>query len=149
MTKKKPEADEPLKVAGQTVHLALPERMAVRVSINSAARDGSVIRHQHSAVLIVAGALLLCWPTGLAKAQEAGLRYRHDLLEFGADAIDFLYERGAEAGQPYEQTRREIIAAGNAAVELVHASLVTAEDLEEAKGNSKAPEGSGSESSSA
>jgi hypothetical protein len=142
-------SDEPMKVAGQTVHLELPARMAVRVSINSAARDGSVIRHQHSAVLIVAGALLLCWPTGYAKASEAGLRYRHDLLEFGADAIDFLFARGEEAGQSYEQTRREIIAAGNAAVELVSDSLITAEDLEEARGNSKGPEESGSGSSSA
>lgn len=142
-------SDEPMKVAGQTVHLELPARMAVRVSINSAARDGSVIRHQHSAILIVAGALLLCWPTGLAKAGEAGLRYRHDLLEFGADAIDFFFEQGAARGESPEQTRREIIRAGNAALELVQNSLVTAEDLEEAKGNSRAPEGSGSESSSA
>jgi hypothetical protein len=142
-------SDEPLKVAGQTVHLELPARMAVRVAIGSAMRDGSVIRHQHSAVLIVAGALLLCWPTGLAKATAEGLRYRHDLLEFGADAVDFFFAQGAARGESPEQTRREVIRAGNAALDLVQSSLITEEDLGEAKGNSKAPEGGGSESSSA
>lgn len=149
MTKKKPEADEPMKVAGQTVDLQLPARMAHRIAIGSALRDGSVIRHQHSAVLIVAGALLLCWPSGLTKAQAAGLRYRHDLLEFGADAVDFLFEQGANAGQTPEQTRREVIRAGNAAVELVQASLLTEEDLVEATGNSTAKPDDSSESSTA
>lgn len=148
MTKKKPE-DEPMRVAGQTVHLELPARMAHRIAIGSALRDGTVIRHQHSAVMIVAGALLLCWPTGMAKAQAEGLRYRHDLLEFGADAIDFLFAQGAAAGQTPEQTRREVIRAGNAATELVQADLITEEDLVEARGNSKESPDASNESSSA
>lgn len=142
-------SDEPMKVAGQTVVLELPARMAHRIAIGSAARDPGVVRYQHSAVPFVAAALLLCWPTGMAKAQAEGVRYRHDLLDFGADAIDFFFAQGAAKGQTVEQTRREVIAAGNAALEKVQASLITSEDLEEARGNSRPTPDSSSGSSTA
>lgn len=145
MTKKKPEAEEPMKVAGQTVALELPARVSARLGIFALLTDRSVTGNQQSAQLLGAAALMLCWPTAQAKL---GLGYHHRMLDYGADVIDALVEEGKKLGQTEAKTMGEIIRAGNRALDLVVASLPAKAHMEEAEGNSEARKEDGSARSS-
>jgi hypothetical protein len=117
----------PITVGGQTVELELPRRMSIRHAIVcSAARDRA---REQTARLVVAAALLLCWSS--IEHKDGLPAYRHDLLEYGDEAIDFLLRVGA--------TMPEIIRAGNAAIGLVLKDEITIRQMEEARGNSSAP----------
>lgn len=146
MSPPKAEPKALLKIAGETVELELPDRPSARIAINSCVRQEGMLQVQATAILVVSAALGLCWPA-FGRKDDAP-RYRHNVLEYGAEMLDFLYERGDKAGQSVTTTLNEIIEAGNEALEMIQASLVKTEDLVEAKGNSKGQTGSSSGKSS-
>ena len=115
-------------VAGQTMELEVPPRICVRHDLSIASGES---RKGQTGVRVCAAALLMCWP-GLASKKDAP-RYRGDVIDFGGDALDYLLGVGA--------TLADIVAAGNVALEMVISSLVTARQVEEARGNSGAPTG--------
>jgi hypothetical protein len=140
----KPPSAGPYTVAGQTLYLDLPERYHLRASIVTAFRAS---QDDKSAVQVVlAAALGLCWAG--AKGKEGAPEYHHRLLDYGADVLDWLLAAGAAKGDEYFATEMEIVIAGNAAVNLIIKSVLTAEDLEQARGNSS-PAEDGSTNSSA
>lgn len=141
----KPLGAGPFLVAGQTMYLDLPERPHHRAAIVTTFRAS---QHDPASVqLVLAAALGLCWGAGSLK--DGAPAYRHRLLDYGAEMLDWLFAAGVEKGDEYLTTEAQITSAGNAAINLIVASVLTVEDLEEARGNSPAPEGSGSASSSA
>jgi|GEM_PF-3801926 len=142
----------PGKVAGATVILQLPTRPSVRLGIATLARQREIVANQQTAQLLVAAALLLCWPDALVR--DGAPRYHHQVLEYGSEAIDFLVGvalDGAPAEDPatvMNRTVRELIAAGNIALTMITDSMVTQEDLEKARKNSLPERAPGSASSS-
>ena len=75
--------------------------------------------------------MMLCCPE--AQRKSGAPAYGQDMIEYGEAVLDYLLPLGA--------TLDEVVTAGNAAIEMVSASLVTAEQVEVAKGNSEAPTG--------
>lgn len=118
-----------MKVAGMTIDLEVPASLWRRQAILMAAHEAATSRQR--AVQLCAAAMMLCCPTALRK--PGAPTYSQDMIEYGEAVMDYLLPLGA--------TLEEIVTAGNAAIEMVSASLVTAEQVEEAKGNSAAPTG--------
>jgi hypothetical protein len=145
MSKAKPKADEPLKVAGQTVRLEAPARAVHRLGLIALMNDRRITQNHQTLQLLSAAALMLCWPTGQAKA---AVQYGHNMLEYGADVLDRLVEIGAENGVPEDEIMSQVFRAGTAAFALVRGSLPTAKHMEGAEGNSEArPDGVSARSS--
>lgn len=125
-------------LAGEPLTFELP-RLVVRHDLAASAYSGELAREQ-TARHVVAAALGLTWPSFLRKAGTP--RWRHDVLDYGAEVLQLLLARGVPMA--------DIVSEGNSALERVLASLETAEQLEEARGNfgaGSAPARSGSESS--
>lgn len=124
------------KLGGETVVLQVPKRLSVRFDVQAGLADsgGRLQMLQR----VVAAALALCWPTFTAKKDTP--RYTGDLLEYGAQVIDFLGARGV--------TIEEIWTHGGPALKLCTDGLVTTEQIQAAQGNSEAPAATGSGPSS-
>lgn len=141
----KPRSVGPFTIAKQTIYLDLPEISARRLGVSACVRDG-VLGDRQTALLLVSACIGLCWEGGQRKTGAP--RYAFRMLEYGEAVFEWLLEEGRAAGRDEPQTTSEIIEAGNAALQLCLDGHVTVpeEDLEEAKGNSSAPEGAGSAS---
>jgi hypothetical protein len=118
-------------LAGQTMDFALPSRISTRHDLSTSSYEQ---RTGQTMVRVWAAAILICWADRDSKAGKDRVPiYRGDVLAYGGDALDYLSERGVQIDQ--------IAEVGLVLIEKVRASLVTAEQLEEARGNSGPPAG--------
>lgn len=138
------------KLAGQTFAIELPDRASWREDIANAAveaKTGQLGYRVCVATLFLCAPILREQPVSQTDKRRCP-RYEGDLLKYGGEVIDFLGEVCAAANVPMSSVRPELIAAGNAAVQLVIDSMVDEGDLLRAVGNSPGPEAGPSESRS-
>lgn len=119
----------------QTIDLVLVQSAWLREALDMSFSEAS---SAHTQWQVAAAALFLCWPNVAAK--DGVPQYRHDLHVFGAQVLEYLFSRGAK--------RHELQAAGAAAMEMVIASVPSAVQMKEARGNSMAPSGASSDATS-
>jgi len=115
-------ANKTVSLGDETITLAVPSSMAVRYDLLSA---GGVNWGRAACA-----ALALSWHSPRKSRPKA--RYRFDPLEFGGRVMDELVDRG--------HPPPEIVAAGILAWNAATEGLLTVSEVEEAEGNSEAPE---------
>ena len=119
------EATTTVTLGGEQVKLRRPDDIVDRMDVWELAA--------HSMLRARSAALGMAW-TGMSRP-EANLRaHRHNVSEYGAAVYRELVARGL--------SKLEIMTAGNIALDLVTDGLVTRDDIEAARGNSKRTEGS-------
>lgn len=119
-------------IAGQTLELVPPKSLWERRKIMIALGSSVSVDMQAE---IRAAALFICWKGRDNKQNPAPpvFLYGMSLHAYGATVLDYLMQIGAQD--------TEIRDASIKAIELVHASIPTPKQQEEARGNSQAPSG--------
>ena len=95
---------------GETITFVQPDSISIRYAV----RDATI----NNAALAFCAALALCWP----KLQHSLRRYNHNVLDYGADAQDFLLSKGCKRG--------DILDAGHIAWNLCVRDLISQEEVE-------------------
>ncbi len=120
-----------VKVGGQTLELEVPRSLWQRQAIQMALGECSTMQTRAQ---VAAAALFLC-AQGTKTSGPGAPTYRHDVVEYGAEVLEYLLGQGANLG--------DILSAGGDALMMVMDSIPRAADHAAALGNSEAPPSGG------
>lgn len=126
-----------VKVAGETMRLAIPTRPSVREDICMASAQRTT---GQLAVRVCAAALFMCRADTTAEDAPVYGVTTYDVLRYGGDVLDYLMSL---PGVDQSAVRMEIVRHGTAAINMVLESMPTSSEVEEEVGNSPPTGGGG------